>query len=105
MMIEHLSLEKQLKFSPLNIKSKFIIECLGSYCSVDTNIEKKITAEAVNLLCYFLNQTEAFDPSECFQFAHLHIMMLIMNLDLMAVFSSKSAVKTPENKMIKLYIM
>jgi hypothetical protein len=28
-----------------------------------------------------------------------------MNLDLMAVFSSKSAVKTPENKMIKLYIM
>jgi len=28
-----------------------------------------------------------------------------MNLDLMAVFSSKSAVQTPENKMIKLYIM
>lgn len=60
------------------IKSKFIIECLGSYCSVDTNIEKKITAEAVNLLCYFLNQTEEFDPSECFQFAHLHIMMLLV---------------------------
>ncbi|XP_063397732.1 cytochrome P450 2C31-like [Mytilus trossulus] len=61
-----------------SIKKKFIIDCLGSYCSVDTNIEEKITTEAVNLLCYFLKQEEEFDPKESFQFAHLHIMMTLV---------------------------
>lgn len=60
------------------IKSKFINDCLKSYCSLYTNIEDKIATEAVNLLCHFLKQEEAFDPAESFQFAHLHIMMSLV---------------------------
>jgi cytochrome P450 len=41
-------------------------------------LEKIIVKETLSLMCYFLNEEDAFDPAESFKFAHLHIMMTLL---------------------------
>ncbi|KAJ8312963.1 hypothetical protein KUTeg_010336, partial [Tegillarca granosa] len=60
------------------VKRKFLVESIDSYCSTETGIEDKISLEALSLTCFFMQQTDPFDPAECFQFAHLHIMMSLV---------------------------
>lgn len=42
------------------------------------SMEKLVVKETLSLMCYFLNEEGAFDPAECFKFAHLHIMMTLL---------------------------
>lgn len=64
------------------LKRQFVEDSLDSYCSAAENcMEQKITDEIVNLICYFLQQSDnvkAFDPAESFKFAHLHIMLQLV---------------------------
>ena len=67
------------------VKREFIIHSLNSHWTphpehghLSYSIEKVIVKEILSLMYFFLNEEGAFDPAECFKFAHLHIMMTLL---------------------------
>ncbi|XP_061162694.1 cytochrome P450 2F5-like [Saccostrea echinata] len=67
------------------IKRDFVINSLNSHWNphpdrghLSYSVEKIVVKETLSLMCFFLNEEGAFDPAECFKFAHLHIMMTLL---------------------------
>lgn len=67
------------------VKKEYIIQSLISHWNPEPgqgqlsySIEKLIVKEILSLMCFFINEEGAFDPAECFKFAHLHIMMSLL---------------------------